>query len=215
MLLMGDGRMPVGGHTQSAGLEAAVMAGLGAGDVPAYLRARLASVSTVDAGTAVLAHRSLTGEIAVELVEVHRHWAARTPSQVQRKAAEQAALGYLRLLGRVTPGRVPSGLGDLPRPPRPIAVAAFGVAVGLTPRQVAEVLVHDEIQAVTSAALKLLPLDPSVCVDWALGAHRQAARVVDDVAGLTSPVDLPCPSAPMLDVWLHHHARSTKRLFSA
>ncbi|MFZ1412567.1 MAG: urease accessory protein UreF, partial [Micropruina sp.] len=116
MLLMADGRMPVGGHTQSAGFEAAVMAGLGVGDVPSYLKARLASVATVDAGTAVLAHRSLSGVIADDLVEIWTQWAARTPSQTQRRAAEQAALGYLRLVDRLHPGQLPA-LRALARPP--------------------------------------------------------------------------------------------------
>lgn len=59
-LMLADGRLPTGGHTQSAGLEPAVRAGLGADgkqltDVAAYARARLRTVTRVEAAVAVLA----------------------------------------------------------------------------------------------------------------------------------------------------------------
>ena len=59
-LMLADGRLPTGGHTQSAGLEAAVTAGLADGgrrlaDVAAYARDRLQTVVRVEAGTAVVA----------------------------------------------------------------------------------------------------------------------------------------------------------------
>ena len=59
-LMLADGRLPTGGHTQSAGLEPAVRAGLGAdgkqlADVAAYARDRLRTVTRVEAAVAVLA----------------------------------------------------------------------------------------------------------------------------------------------------------------
>ena len=65
-LMLADGRLPTGGHTQSAGLEPAVRAGLGAdgkqlADVAAYARDRLRTVTRVEAAVAVLArHATLT-----------------------------------------------------------------------------------------------------------------------------------------------------------
>ncbi|WP_371402161.1 urease accessory protein UreF [Kribbella sp. NBC_00662] len=58
-LMLADGRLPTGGHTQSAGLEPAVRAGLGAdgkqlSDVTAYARDRLRTVTRVDAAVAVV-----------------------------------------------------------------------------------------------------------------------------------------------------------------
>ncbi|HEY4992395.1 MAG TPA: hypothetical protein VII33_09970, partial [Nakamurella sp.] len=55
MMLLADARLPTGAHTQSAGLEAALRAGMPATAVPAYIRARLRTVTTVEAGAAVLA----------------------------------------------------------------------------------------------------------------------------------------------------------------
>ena len=59
-LMLADGRLPTGGHTQSAGLEPAVRAGLGADgkqlvDVAAYARDRLRTIVRVEAATAVVA----------------------------------------------------------------------------------------------------------------------------------------------------------------
>lgn len=211
-LLLGDARLPVGGHTQSAGLEPAVLAGLGVDDVPAYLEARLRSIATVDAATACVTLRALDGG---SLPTVYRHWAARTPSHVLRRAAEQSAQGYLRLLRRRWPDSASvAALGGLPAC-RPMAIAGVAAELGLGPLEVARVLVHDEIQTITSAALKLLPLDPAITVEWALGVHPIAEEVAMAAARVESAADIPFPSMPMLDSWAHHHAESNRRLFSA
>lgn len=212
-LLLGDARLPVGGHTQSAGLEPAVLAGLGARDVPAYLEARLRSIATVDAAAACVTLRELRA--GADLAEVYRHWAARTPSHVQRRAAEQAAQGYLRLLRRRWPGSASAAaVGAVPAC-RPMAIAGVATELGLDPLELARVLVHDEIQTITSAALKLLPLDPAITVEWALGVHPIAEAVAVAAASVDCAADIPCPSMPMLDSWAHHHAESNRRLFSA
>jgi len=53
MMLLGDARLPVAGHTQSATLEGGVQAGLTAAEVPLYIAARLSTSVRVEAGTAV------------------------------------------------------------------------------------------------------------------------------------------------------------------
>ncbi|MGW6200813.1 urease accessory protein UreF [Kribbella sp. NPDC055110] len=58
-MMLADGRLPTGGHTQSGGLEPAVRAGLGAdgkqlGDVAAYARDRLRTTTRVEAAVAVV-----------------------------------------------------------------------------------------------------------------------------------------------------------------
>lgn len=71
-MMLADGRLPTGGHTQSAGLEPAVRAGLGAdgnhlGDVPAYARDRLRTVTRVEAAVAVVTrHQILTSPSRVD-----------------------------------------------------------------------------------------------------------------------------------------------------
>ncbi|HEY9326633.1 MAG TPA: urease accessory protein, partial [Streptomyces sp.] len=57
-LLLGDGRLPVGAYTYSAGLEPAVAAGLTRDRIPALLRARLHTTAVTEAAAAVLALRA-------------------------------------------------------------------------------------------------------------------------------------------------------------
>ncbi|TDO51115.1 urease accessory protein [Kribbella sp. VKM Ac-2571] len=66
-MMLADGRLPTGGHTQSGGLEPAVRAGLGAdgkqlADVASYARDRLRTTTRVEAAVAVLTrHLALSG----------------------------------------------------------------------------------------------------------------------------------------------------------
>ena len=87
LVMLADARLPTGAHTQSAGLEPALQAGMHPDLVPAYLTGRLRTVTRVEAGTAVVArHAVLAGQ---PLDPVRDAWAARTPSPAQRAAAEQ------------------------------------------------------------------------------------------------------------------------------
>ena len=82
-LLLADGRLPVGAHAQSAGVEPAMQAGLPLERLPDYLAVRLRTVTEVEAATAVVArhlwlegHGILEAPTIVEaLVAVvnHRH----------------------------------------------------------------------------------------------------------------------------------------------
>ena len=54
-LLLADGRLPTGAHTQSAGLEPALRHGMTLAEVPRYLTARLQTITEVEAAAAVLA----------------------------------------------------------------------------------------------------------------------------------------------------------------
>lgn len=210
-LLLGDARLPVGGHTQSAGLEPAILAGLRARDVPGYLRVRLMTVSRVDAATLALGMRALRGaDYGLDLV--HAHWSARTPSHVQRRAAEHASHGYLRLAKRLDPRR--SAAAGVPAT-RPLAMALLADILACDPLEAVRVLLHDEIQTITSAALKLLPLDPVTSVEWAIAAHPLAETIAAEAAAVSHPRDIPSPSAPETEAWIHAHATTPRRLFSA
>lgn len=215
-LLLGDGRLPTGGHTQSGGLEPALLAGLPERSIPALIATRLRTSATVDAACAVVAMRLLdTGSDAaepVDLTPVILAWAARTPSEVVRASAIEVGRGYARLgrrLGAPTPAV---------HEPRPVAFARVAHRLGLSPAEAARVICHDEVQAICSAALKLAPSDPVDVVDWAVQA---AALVEDVVATVTGPGDmddlddLPAPSAPALELWQHAHAHAPRRLFRA
>ncbi|MBD8079072.1 urease accessory UreF family protein [Cellulosimicrobium arenosum] len=114
LALLADARLPTGGHTQSAGLEPALRAGMDPARVPDYLRARLATVTRVEAATAVVARHVVmpdatgcgpsSGAAAMALAETWHAWAARTPSAALRDTSQRLGRGYLRLLRRLWAG---------------------------------------------------------------------------------------------------------------
>ncbi len=96
---------PPAGHTQSAGLEPGLADGLDPADLPAYCRARLATV---------VAHRGRhrgrrpaprPGQGA-RSTPVETAWAARTPSDAMRATARTLGRGLLRLARRTWPSAV-------------------------------------------------------------------------------------------------------------
>ncbi|QJW38275.1 urease accessory protein UreF [Cellulosimicrobium protaetiae] len=134
LALLADARLPTGGHTQSAGLEPALRAGMPAARVPDYVRARLATVTRVEAATAVVArHVALAAgpvpdgagwppaggapsavrdgvtpggvvSAAHDLADTWLAWTARTPSPALRETSQRLGRGSLRLLRRLWAG---------------------------------------------------------------------------------------------------------------
>ncbi len=218
MLLLADARLPVGGHTQSAGLEPGALAGMPVTSVPAYLQARLQTSTRVDAGAAVVALAALrSGEGgAGRLRAAYEEWAARTPSQHQRAAAELAGRGYLRVLDRLAPGDAPArSVRALPTPARPFAMAALAVHLDLDARMLATAMVHDEVATITSAALKLYPLDPLDAARWTVAAGSLGAEIIDGVVHLLDPQDIASVSVPLVEAWVDEHSRAPRRMFRA
>ncbi|MEP9382085.1 urease accessory protein UreF [Nocardioides cheoyonin] len=214
LMLLADARLPVAGHTQSGQLEAAVRDGLTAAEVPLLLRARLGTVARVEAGTAVVGLHHLRA--GLPLGPVLDAWAARTPARAMRESSRTLARAHLRLAVRLWPdSSYVSLVRGLPGGCRPLALAAAAGAGGLAPDALARLVAYDDLQTVSSAALKLLPLDPADAAGWVHDALPAAEQVAAEVAALTVPEDIPAPAAPMLDLWAQAHATTTRRLFSA
>jgi len=241
-LMLADGRLPTGGHTQSAGLEPAVRAGLGAdgkqlADVGAYARDRLRTVTRTDAAVAVLARhyagpdrQAITNDginlphagdraeraivMAPRFAQLESAWAARTPSRALRTASRRQGRAYLRLAERVWP----DVLQHLPRDgeiARPLVIGVIGAVTGLTPEQVARLVAYDDAQTVVAASLKLLPVDPADAVTWLAAVHDDIERLVTDVAPLTDIEKIPAGGAPLIDQFAEQHAIERMRLFHA
>ena len=214
LMMLSDGRLPVGGHTQSAGLEPALVAGLTASQVPGFIATRLRTAVTVDAATAVVARHHVTAGLGLDNVQAA--WAARTPSEVTRAASVTVGRGCQRLLERLWPDSGAAGaVAALGAPARPVALGAMGAAATLGAAQVAALVCYDDVQSVCAAALKLLPLDPAETSAWLLAAAPLVEAVVDEVAPLTGPSGIPAPAAPLMESWQHAHAHQPRRLFSA
>ncbi|MBM7520410.1 urease accessory protein UreF [Nocardioides nitrophenolicus] len=212
LLLLADARLPVGGHTQSGTLEGALGQGLGAADVPSYLRTRLLSSTRVEAGTAVVARASVVRRGS--LVPVERAWAARTVSPALREASRVQGHALLRLARRTWPD-VARPLDEVPRPSRACVLGALAAGLGLGPGSLARLVAYDDVQTVCAAALKLLPLDPVTVAGWVAEALPGIADLETAVSWAELPSDIPACSAPQIETWAQVHAASTRRLFRA
>jgi urease accessory protein len=224
LMLLADARLPTGAHTQSAGLEPAIRAGLPAESIPAYIRARLRTVTTVEAGAAVVARsRTLTGtdDLAADLAEVDQEWRARTVSPAMRGTAALLGRGYARLLARMWPAaRAVAALATLrgTNPGGTSRAVVLGVAAalaGLSAAQLVRLIGYEEAQTVAAAALKLEPLDPMDATGWVIGAQPEIERMVDELSSITDVADIPAVGAPLIEQWAEIHATTTQRLFRA
>lgn len=215
LAMLADARLPSGGHTQSAGLEPALRAGLPPAHIPQYLQARIRSVVAVDAGTAVVARRVvLDGGGRAELNAVTAAWAARTPSPALRASSGHLGRGYLRLLLRLWPDDPAAGFLDSASP-RPVVLGVVAAAAGLSAAQLVRLVGYDDVQAVVSAALKLEPLDPLDTTAWVLEAHPAIEALVPRLEGLRDHRRIPAAGAPLIEAWADAHTRTARRLFSA
>ena len=218
-LLLADGRLPVGAHAQSAGVEPAMQAGLPLERLPDYLAVRLRTVTEVEAATAVVArhlwlegHGILEAPTIVEaLVAVDRAWRARTASDALRDASDLLGRGYLRLGSRLWDLEILAGRTWS----RPVVLGVMAAEAGLGSAQTARLVGFEDVQTAIAAALKLRPFDPALGVIWAKAAGAQVEAMVGRVSGCTSSDDIPAHAAPQIEHWaqLHHH--SERRLFRA
>jgi len=211
-MLLADSRLPTAGHTQSAGLEPAVLDGVGANEVPDYIALRLQTVTRVEAATAVVALHHLRQGYQIAAVEVC--WAARTPSAAMRTTSYAMGRGLLRMVRRLWPEH-PSVLNLPDRSPRAVVLAAAADACGLNPVALSRLIGYDDAQTVASAALKLLPLDPADVASWVLDAFPAIDRLAAEVASLIDPAAIPAAGAPQIEAWAEAHAVAQRRLFNA
>ncbi len=219
-LLLADGRLPTGAHTQSAGVEPALRHGMAVSEVPAYLRVRLASVTEVEAAAAVVAGRAWSRRTAAPdrgpvdaLREVDRAWRVRTLSDALREASDLLGRSYLRTAAAVWDLRP---LATAPGPwCRAVVLGVVAAEAGLDAEQTARLVAYEDVQTVVAAALKLEPFDPALGVRWAADAAAGVEALVARVADVVEPDDIPAHSAPLVEEWGQHHRTSERRLFRA
>ncbi|MBQ0866995.1 urease accessory protein UreF [Streptomyces sp. RK75] len=210
LALLGDARLPSGGHTQSAGLEPALRAGTTAAQVPAYLRARLRTVIRVEAGTAVVARA--VAAAGGDLAEVEAAWAARTPSQALRANGRRLGRGYLRVLQTLWPGHFDARARTWSRP---VVLGLLAHRAAMAPADVARLVGYDDVQTVTAALLKLEPQDPLLIAAWVKDLLPDIDEMAAQVAHLHTPEQIPAHGAPLIERWAETHDTTTERLFSA
>lgn len=223
MMLLADARLPTGAHTQSAGLEPALRAGLSASEVPAYISARLRTVTAVEAAAAVVARQYTLDaaidpgvDLAAALAGVDAAWRARTVSQALRETSVLLGRGYARLVRRLwSDAAATRALAEIGRPGRAVVLGVTAAIAGLSAAQLVRVIGYDDAQTVAAATLKLAPLDPVVTTGWVIAAGVEIERLVDDLAGLTDTEQMPAAGAPQIELWAEIHATTSQRLFRA
>jgi urease accessory protein len=225
-LLLADGRLPTGAHTQSAGVEPALAYGMRLCQVPDYLVVRLQTVTEVEAAAAVVArHRWLDGNIGRReaMLEVDLAWRVRTVSDALREASDQLGRSYLRTAGAVwdLAALQQSGMpskGAAPRQEiwcRAVVLGAAAAEAGLSAPETARLVGFEDVQTVIAAALKLEPFDPAVALGWSVAAAGEVEQLVERVSGLTRAGEIPAHGAPLIEEWGQRHRNAQRRLFRA
>ena len=214
LMLLADARLPTSGHTQSGGLEPALLGGLDPGDLDGYCMTRLQTVTLTEAATAVVCRsRGLAGR---PTDDVEFAWAARTPSPALREASRTLGRAYRRVALRLWPdAEALAELSMVMTPSRPRVLGLVAAATGLSGDAVARLVAYDDVQSVLAASLKLLPGDPVDATARLLDLSPALDALVDRVAGLTEADDIPAWSAPLLEAWAESHAIAERRLFRA
>jgi urease accessory protein len=219
-LLLADARFPAGGHGHSGGVEPAATVGTVSdlASLELFLHGRLRTAGLTAAGLAAAAC-ARTGATAVsrdfwDVIDAEAD--SRTPSPAQREASRRQGRAMLRASRVAWPGTL--WLNDLGRQPHhAVVLGATAAAAGCSPVEAARIAAYHAVAGPASAAVRLLSLDPM----QAIAILARLASAIDETASQAAlcadgPLeDLPCPSAPALDLLAQAHARAEVRLFES
>jgi urease accessory protein len=155
---------------------------------------------------------------------------ARTPAPAQREASRRQGRALLRAarvawpdaaglgkLAAVMRGAWPRATGHRGGPHHAVVLGAAAAAGGCGVGEAARIAAYQAVAGPVSAAVRLLALDPM----RATGVLAMLAGEIEGVAAqgagfAARPLDeLPCPSAPALDLLAQAHMRAEVRLFES
>jgi urease accessory protein len=217
LLLLADSRFPTGAHAHSAGVEASHGRGdvRDVADLASFLDGRLATTAPVDAAFAAAAC-ALSSPVA----ELDHELFIRTPSPRLRAVSRALGRQLIRPTERAWPSERYAELRALhpDGPMQPIALGVAASAAGLTAHDAALCSLHHLVGAITTAAVRLMGLDP-------FDVHALAARLaprLDELAATAAtaatthrPRDLPATTSVLADILAEHHATWEVRLFAS
>ncbi|MCB1002394.1 MAG: hypothetical protein KDB40_24090 [Acidimicrobiales bacterium] len=218
LLLLADSRFPTGAHAHSAGVEASHGRGdlRTIADLEAFLDGRLCTVAPTDAAftAASCAHPSRRADLDAEL-------AARTPSPRLRALSRSLGRQLLRPAARAWPSTAYDTLRAVhpDGPMQAVALGAVAAAAGLGPERAALVSAHHLVGAITTAAVRLIGLDPFDVQAMAAARAPRLEQLAADAAlaaeryGDGDP--LPSTTSLLADVLAEHHATWEVRLFAS
>jgi urease accessory protein len=216
-MLLADSRFPTGAHPHSSGIEASHARGdvRSVADVEVFLEGRLQTTASVDAAFAAAAC-----DVTANLGVLDQELSIRTPSPRLRMVSRTLGRQLLRPAERAWPNRRYTELRAVHHdgPMQPIALGVVAAAAGLVPHDAALCSLHHLVGAVTTAAVRLMGLDPfDVHAVAARLAHRldELASVAADQATRCATSDLPAAGSVLADILAEHHATWEVRLFAS
>lgn len=219
LMLLIDGRFPAGGHAYSAGVEAAVAIGdvADVATLERYLHGRLATTGRVDAAFA--AHTcARAADLAAIAEELDQEYSARVMSPYLRTTSRRLGRQLLRAAARIWPSdAVDVVAATSGGPHQPIALGAVVAAAGGSPADAAALAFHHLGAAVTSAAVRLLGLDPIelAAVQARVGRSVDAGRHDWGAWSAVSPSNLPATGGSLTEILGERHGGLDARLFIA
>lgn len=216
-MLLADSRFPSGGYAHSLGLEQAVSDGLGVAGVAPFMAARLRLVARADAALSVAARRAAVAGDDVGLATLDDEHAARCPSPVLRDIARRLGAQLLRSAATAWPcPTIENYRATSCTTPRPVALGVVGAAAGIDDDEVATIALYDDAATVSSAALKLLGLDPAEAARWVAELGPQIDAVARAVVADTRPIaQQPPPAAVGIELAASIHAARRERYFAS
>ncbi|GAA4777874.1 urease accessory UreF family protein [Actinomycetospora chlora] len=239
LLLLADSRLPTGGHAHSGGVEEAVRRGdvRGPADLERFLAARVPTAGLVTASFAAAACARVVERGSPARRETERGtpsrpsgdpgWApweaaldARTPVAALREVSRTQGRALLRTVRAVWPDAPVDALGARPHQALVLGVATAAASGGAG--DAASLAVHHLVGQATSAAVRLLGLDPLALAAVHARALAAAAPVVVHAADAGAeavaagdPDLLPAATTPRPEVLAVVHARAEGALFAS
>jgi urease accessory protein len=219
LLILADGRFPSGGHAYSAGVESAVRRGdiVDDSSLERYMVARLSTTGVTDAAFAARTAAAGDDELAL-LAQLDAEFAARVLSSRQRLVSRQLGRQLARGALAVWPSPLLDAVAGMPGGPhQPIVLGAATAAAGGTPSDAATIALHHLAAAVSTAAIRLLGLDPiGVASVQARSVALARDLVADvDVWATALPAHLPARSGALTEILAEDHGQWDARLFVA
>lgn len=223
LLLLADGRFPVGGHAHSGGIEAAMADGRvrSVADVEAFTVGRLHTTGIVEAALAaatVVRLHSPGAPTALVLTELDAEADARVPSPPLRAASRRLGRQLARVAGSCWPDPVVLALGSIDDdgPHQAVALGGVAVAAGVAAHDTALLALHHAATTPIQAAIKIAGLDPFAlaAVTARLAPTIEVLAHVATAAASGPLAELPCSAAPLIEIAAVAHDRTSHRLFA-
>ena len=220
LLLLADGRFPVGGHAHSAGVEAAILDGRvrSFADLEHFVEGRLFSTGLTEAALAAAAtvRWAQVGMAAYD--ELSTESDARYPTEPLRDASRRLGRQLLRVAAVSWPDSLCdtlAGQRDLPVH-QPVALGAVGAVAGITPVDVAALSLHHNVTTPLQAAIKLAGWDPFQIAAASVRFTQVVAECAQQAASYSGgPLsDLPADNAPLIEIAAVNHTTHQPGMFA-